>query len=128
MQIIGKFESPEGTTLRDNFYRFRHPPCAIFRINNLAHSSYTWTLYSINETNEECFEDSAWFNIERTVKLYQMELLEKEREIQTSIREKKIGKQKLLQLWSEVSREMKSSRSIQKCVFANQDYQIEFEL
>jgi hypothetical protein len=57
-----------------------------------------------------------------------MELLEKEREVQTSIKEKNVTKGKVLQLWGEIRREMKSSRSTQKCVFANQDYQIEFQL
>jgi hypothetical protein len=62
------------------------------------------------------------------VKLYQVELLEKEREIQTSVREKNVTKVMVLDLWGKVKREMKSCRSVQKCVFANQDYQIEFQL
>jgi hypothetical protein len=62
MQVIGKFESSPGA-LRDGFYRFRHPQPAAFRLNNLAHATYAWTLYSISPNEEESFEDSAAFNI-----------------------------------------------------------------
>lgn len=34
----------------------------------------------------------------------------------------------VLDLWRRVKREMKSCRSIQKCVFTGQDYQIEFQV
>lgn len=125
MQVIGKFESREGVTLREQSYRFHHPQPAVFRLNNLAHATYAWTLYSIAPAaNEEHFEDAASFNIERTVKLYQVELLEKEREVQTSVREKNVSRVAVLELWEQVRREMKSCRSVQKCFFANQDYQI----
>lgn len=57
-----------------------------------------------------------------------MELLDKERQIQTSFREKTITKAMVVQLWNKVKKEMKTYKSILKCVFSNQDYQIEFHV
>lgn len=73
MQIIGKFENDPNVSLKDSFYRFRNAHPVEFRVTNLNHSSYTWSLYLVNpETMEETFVDTASFNIERTIKLYQM--------------------------------------------------------
>jgi hypothetical protein len=60
------------------------------------------------------------------VKLYQVELLEKEREVQTSVREKNVSRRAVLEVWGQLRKEMKGCKSVQKCLFANQDYQIEF--
>lgn len=73
MQIIGKFENDPNVSLKDSFYRFRKAHPVEFRVTNLNHSNYTWSLYLVNaETMEERFVDTASFNIERTIKLYQM--------------------------------------------------------
>jgi hypothetical protein len=93
MQVIGRFESDQSQILRDNLYRFKTTSPTEFRVYNLTHSTYSWSLYSLSpETKQEIFEDSASFSLERTIKLYQVELLEKEREVQTSYRDKKITK------------------------------------
>lgn len=58
--------------------KFRNIGPAGFRISNVGAASYTWSIYSLHpETKEETYEDSAVFSLERTVKLYQMELTER---------------------------------------------------
>ena len=53
MQVMGKFESGLTHNTRDNMYRFRNTPSASFRLNNLGHSTYTWTLYAIGAEDEQ---------------------------------------------------------------------------
>lgn len=97
MQVLGKFQSDPDQTIKDSLYRFRNAVPAGFRISNLNTASYTWSIYSLHpESKEETYEDAAVFSLDRTVKLYQMELAEREREVQTSFKQKSIEKKEIL--------------------------------
>ena len=78
MQVLGKFANDPEQIIKDSMYKFRSICTAGFRISNNGATSYTWSIYSVHpETKEETYEDSAVFSLERTVKLYQMELAER---------------------------------------------------
>lgn len=129
MQVMGKFESGLTHNTRDNMYRFRNTPSASFRLNNLAHSTYTWTLYAVDpSTLLETYIDCANFDMAPSVKMYEVELLEKEREIQTTHKEKVSNRSAVLEIWRRLRGQLRMNKPILKCNFQKHAIHLEFQL
>lgn len=62
MQVFGNYPSGNKNNLKDTLYRFKLVQGSRFRLKNVYHSTYTWSLYSVgHEDGVEEFEDAVSF-------------------------------------------------------------------
>ena len=130
MQVIGRFPTDEQPA-RESVFKFRNCANCIFRLNNLANGNYTWRLYRISPTNgQEIPEESTSFNVKMSVELYDMELAEKEKEIQPNLKDKAVQKHAILDTWRSIRMQLKNRKTPLKCAFhnkANLEFTIEIK-
>ena len=61
--------------------------------------------------------ESSAFNVKMSMDLFEMELLEKEREVQTSLKEKNMQRQVVLEMWRSLRSQLKNRKCLLKCAF-----------
>jgi len=53
MQIINKFSSGFDHNIKDSIYRFGNPEINSFRVTNMDHTIYTWSIYKVSAANNQ---------------------------------------------------------------------------
>ena len=105
VQVIGSFYSGTKHNSKETLYKFKYPEPAKFRLKDLSHATYIWNFYSFNPVqSSEDYQDSVSVDLMRTIELYEVELLEKEREIQTSFKERNPSRKLILDIWRRIKR------------------------